>query len=123
MNQLNTTEIVRLPELVLAHEPVPAEQVAGGQPHTGSATVGEFGEITLGVWEMTAGAMRDIEVDEVFVVLSGSATVDFTDGTPTLELRAGDTARLTKGAHTTWTVTETLRKVSITPASSHAGGN
>jgi uncharacterized cupin superfamily protein len=49
----------------------------------------------------------------VFVVLSGEATVDFADGTPSLELRAGSIGRLAAGARTTWTVRETLRKVYV----------
>ena len=36
------------------------------------------------------------------------------DGTPALQLRAGDVGRLAAGAETTWTVTETLRKIYLT---------
>lgn len=114
MDHLNTTAIVPVPELAFDKEPVPADQVMAGRPRTGAATLGEFGGVAVGVWEMTPGMMRDVEVDEVFIVLSGSATVEFDDGTTIFELRAGDVARLTQGAHTTWTVTETLRKVSLT---------
>jgi uncharacterized cupin superfamily protein len=63
---------------------------------------------------MTPGTMSDVEADEVFVVLSGSATVEFGDDTPALQLGAGDVARLAAGAETVWTVTETLRKVYLT---------
>ena len=70
-----------------------------------------FGDLEIGVWEMSVGTMTDVEVDEVFVVLSGAATVEFADGTAALRLRAGDIGRLAAGAETTWTVTETLRKI------------
>jgi mannose-6-phosphate isomerase-like protein (cupin superfamily) len=33
---------------------------------------------------MTPGTMTDTEADELFVVLSGSATVEFADGRPAL---------------------------------------
>jgi uncharacterized cupin superfamily protein len=53
---------------------------------------------------------RDI-LDEIFVVISGSATVEFADDSPTLNIGPGDVVRLAEGADTVWTVTETLRKV------------
>ena len=57
---------------------------------------------------------RDIEADEVFVVLSGSASVDFVDGSPSLRLGPGDVVRLAAATQTVWTVHETLRKVYLT---------
>ncbi|WP_353827801.1 cupin domain-containing protein [Agromyces sp. SYSU T0242] len=103
--------------LPLAHEPVPAEQVVAGSPATGYATLDEpadGGAGELGVWEMTPGAMRDVEVDEVFLVISGAATVEFVDpALPAIELRPGSIVRLDAGMSTVWTVTETLRKLFI----------
>ena len=61
---------------------------------------------------MSTGVARDIEVDEVFVVLSGRATVEV-DGGPTYAIAAGDIVRLNAGDQTTWTVHETLRKVYV----------
>ena len=89
---------------------VPEVQRIAGTPRTGAAKLGEFGGVTLGVWEMTPGTMRDVEIDEVFVVLHGAATVAFADGKITA-LEAGDVVRLHAGQQTIWTVTETLRKV------------
>lgn len=66
----------------------------------------------LGVWEAGPGTETDIEVDEVFVVLAGAATVEVADG-PTLELRPGTVVRLHAGDRTTWTVAETLRKLYV----------
>lgn len=100
--------------LWLEHEPVPADQAVDGDPHTGIAELGEFGGLQAGVWEMTPGVMRDVEAEELFVVLSGAATVEFDDDTPALMLGAGDVVRLEKGSRTVWTVTETLRKVYLT---------
>ncbi|WP_447587625.1 cupin domain-containing protein [Microbacterium lacticum] len=96
--------------LTVPHEPVPAEQVVSGAPATG------YVELTdaIGVWEMTPGAMHDVEIDEVFVVLAGSAAVSFEEPPlPPIELQPGAVVRLTAGMRTVWTVRETLRKVSV----------
>ena len=98
----------------LDHSPVPAEQSLGAATTTATTTVGEFSGLEVGVWEMAPGAMSDVEADEIFVVLSGSATVEFGDGSPTLHIGTGDVVRLGAGAETVWTVTETLRKVYLT---------
>ncbi len=107
--------------VVLEHEPVPEAQLVAGAPTTGWASLGETVDGSeVGVWEMTPGAMSDVEADEVFVVLRGHATVEFSDGRPAIELAPGSVARLDAGAETVWTVTETLRKVYVTPAASDA---
>jgi len=95
----------------LEHEAVAPDQTVDGHPRTGLATLGRFGGLEVGVWEMTPGVMRDVESDEVFVVLAGSALIEFDDGTAPLTVHAGDVVRLAEGARTVWTVTETLRKV------------
>lgn len=100
--------------LALTHEPVPADQSVAGAPSTAASTLAQFGGLEIGVWEMSVGTMTDVEADEVFVVLSGAATVEFADGTAPLHLRAGDIGRLAAGAQTTWTVTDTLRKIYLT---------
>ncbi|MDF1604404.1 cupin domain-containing protein [Nocardioides sp. YIM 152315] len=75
------------------------------------------GDTEVGVWEMPPGTEQDTEADEVFVVLAGRGTVTFDDG-EVVELRPGVAVRLRGGERTTWTVTETLRKVyvAVTPA-------
>jgi uncharacterized cupin superfamily protein len=89
---------------------VPATQVVAGSPSTGSIDLDE--DMGVGVWEMTAGAMTDVEVDEVFVVVSGSATVEFvTPALPSIELAPGAIVSFEAGMRTVWTVRETLRKV------------
>jgi uncharacterized cupin superfamily protein len=111
---MEPNSLVRAGALPISHEPVTAEQSVGGEPSTGITELGRFGGLEMGVWEMTPGVMRDVEADEVFVVLAGAATVEFDDGTAALTLRAGDVVRLAAGAATVWTVTETLRKVYLT---------
>lgn len=96
--------------LELELEPVPAEQVVAGSPATGSASLGRLGGREYGVWEHTEGASSDVDAEEVFVVLSGAATVSFEDGT-VVSLTPGTVGRLREGQRTVWTVTETLRKV------------
>lgn len=62
-----------------------------------------------GVWQITPGVVTDTEADEMFVVLSGSATIEVAGG-PTLTVGPGDLVVLGEGDRTTWTVHETLRK-------------
>src|SRR4051812_28659232 len=95
--------------LTLPLADVPEAQRIAGHPRTGAAKLGAFGGVALGVWEMTPGTMRDVEIDEVFVVLRGAGTVLFADGKITT-LEPGDVVRLHAGQHSVWNVTETLRK-------------
>lgn len=111
---MHPNTVIRAAQLPLTREAVPADQSVAGDPSTGVATLTELGGLQIGVWEMTVGTMTDVEAEEVFVVLSGAATVEFADGTPALQLGAGDVCRLAAGAQTTWTVTETLRKIYLT---------
>ena len=98
--------------LALPLSEVPPTQRIAGSPRTGAESLGVFGGVNVGVWEMTPGTMRDTEVDEIFVVLHGAATVAFEDRAP-MTLSPGDVVRLHAGQRTVWTVTETLRKVYI----------
>jgi uncharacterized cupin superfamily protein len=79
---------------------------------TGSKVLGTVDSLEAGVWEHTVGTSTDIEVDEVFVVVSGRATVTCDDGT-VIELEPGAVGLLESGARTTWVVHETLRKVYV----------
>lgn len=77
------------------------------------AALGEPGsEVEVGVWEMAPGTEQDTEVDEVFVVLAGRGSVTFDDG-DVVDLAPGVVCRLRAGERTTWTVSETLRKVYV----------
>ncbi|WP_438354196.1 cupin domain-containing protein [Microbacterium sp. CJ88] len=97
--------------LTLDHDDVAAAQTVSGAPRVGAAVLFGDGMPEVGVWEMTAGAMRDVEVDEVFVVLEGEATV--TLGERTIALRPGVVCRLEAGMSTVWEVPRMLRKVYI----------
>lgn len=91
---------------------LPADGVRAGSPRAGLRTLTTVGEVEVGVWEMTPGTAVDVEVDEVFVVLAGEATVRFEDGEE-IELRPGVAVRLRAGERTTWTVRSTLRKLYV----------
>ncbi|WP_223622528.1 cupin domain-containing protein [Microbacterium sp. EST19A] len=100
--------------LPLAHEPLPTEEVRDGAPTAASVVLAALGDTEIGVWEMTPGTASDTEADEVFVVLSGRASIAFDDpDLPDLEVGAGSVVRLADGQRTVWTVSETLRKIYI----------
>jgi uncharacterized cupin superfamily protein len=99
-------------EIEIPLQDVSAEQRVSGAPRTGSVQLEKFGGTVVGVWEMTPGVMRDVEVDEILTVLSGAATVEFQDG-GRISLEPGAVARLHAGQNTVWTVTETLRKIYV----------
>ncbi|HXH36456.1 MAG TPA: cupin domain-containing protein [Plantibacter sp.] len=92
-------------------EPVAPADVVSGAPEAGAQSITELGGTEIGIWEITPGVVTDTEVEEVFVVLSGTATVEFLDTGAVLALVPGSLARLPEGARTRWTVTSTLRKV------------
>jgi uncharacterized cupin superfamily protein len=104
-----------------AHVPVPfealpPEQVVAGSPLTRYVDLDEADGRTVGVWEHTPGVSRDVEADELFVVLAGEGRIEFEKPPlPPIELRPGSIVRLTAGMQTIWTVRETLRKVYVTP--------
>ncbi len=94
--------------LEIEHEP--ADDIVSGSPTVAVAELGTFGDVEFGIWEITPGVVRDVEADEVFVVLSGEGTVRFADGT-SIELRAGSLVRLAEGERTEWEIRSRLRKV------------
>ncbi|RRD59988.1 DUF861 domain-containing protein [Leucobacter sp. OH1287] len=127
---------VRLGALV----PSPAEGAAEGAAAAAAAAAADFGvedqasaaelassrdsaaeELAeVGIWELTAGTVTDTEVAEVFVVISGSATIELLEvpGDPAasgqqLLVSAGDVVRLVAGTKTRWTVAERIRKIYI----------
>ncbi len=77
---------------------------------TAQGVLGRVGGTEVGLWEAGPGTDTDIEVDEIFLVVSGSGTVTFADG-GTVELRPGVLVRLHAGEQTTWHITERLRKL------------
>jgi uncharacterized cupin superfamily protein len=105
---LSTVRLVQGGALEVPHEP--AEHVVAGTPAVGVVELGSFRGVELGVWEITPGVVRDVEADEVFVVLEGEGTVRFEDGTE-VELAPGSIVRLHEGERTVWTIRTRLRKV------------
>lgn len=114
MSGLAAGEGVDASAVPLVHEPLPAEDVVIGRPTTATQALATLGEVEVGVWEMTPGTASDTEVDEVFVVLTGHARIEFVEpALPAVEVDPGAVVRLAAGQRTVWTVTETLRKVYI----------
>lgn len=103
-------------DVVLTPDGPGPEQIVSGEPRTAGHVLHEVPAadggrvIERGIWEITPGVVTDVEADELFVVLSGRATIEIQGG-PTLEVGPGDVAVLPEGAATRWTVHETLRKV------------
>jgi uncharacterized cupin superfamily protein len=115
-----TNTILDAFSLGLDPNPIPAGDILRGTPTSTIREVMEGDGLSIGVWELTPGTVTDTEADEVFVVLSGRATVEFDGDDRVLHLGPGTIGRLGKGARTRWTVSETLRKVYILPAADEA---
>jgi uncharacterized cupin superfamily protein len=114
VNGLHAGAAVDAAGLALTPEPLPADTVRAGAPSTAAIALTTLGDVEVGVWEMTPGTATDTESDEVFVVLSGRATIAFTSPElPPVEVGPGAVMRLAAGMRTVWTVTETLRKVYV----------
>lgn len=97
-------------------EDVPADDTVSGSPRQGVAELGAVGGAETGIWELRGGAVTDTEVDELFVVLSGGATIELLDEDRTVEVGPGDVMRLVAGTRTRWTVEDHIRKVYISAA-------
>lgn len=104
--------VIHAARLALDWAPVDPAQSVSGDPRAGSAQVASLPGIEVGVWSHTPGVSTDTEADEVFVVLSGSARITFADDT-VLDVGPGDIGVLPRGAQTTWTIHEELRKVYV----------
>ncbi|MCL8250130.1 cupin domain-containing protein [Aeromicrobium fastidiosum] len=89
----------------------PADVLAGTPVASSTELVAARG-VEVGVWELTAGTLTDTEVDEVFIVLTGRGEVTFADG-EVVPVAPGAVVRLRAGERTTWTITETLRKIYV----------
>lgn len=102
---------LHVPGAALEPEPLDPQQIVSGTPEVTGKVVWESddGSQIRGIWQITPGVVTDTEADELFVVLSGSATIEV-EGGPTLRVGPGDLAVLRAGDRTTWTVHETLRK-------------
>ncbi|WP_269936676.1 cupin domain-containing protein [Arthrobacter sp. HY1533] len=99
----------------LNHEALDPGQLLDGAPTTAATALGEAFGLEYGLWEMSVGTMRDVEAEELFVVLSGSVTVTIHAANgyaeSELALQPGTICQLDEGMHTSWVVHEPLRKV------------
>ena len=104
--------------LELEDWPLEPDQIVDGDPQVSGRVLDTSadGKVERGVWQHTAGVSRDTESDELFVVLTGRATIEVEDG-PTLEVGPGDVGLFHAGDRTTWTVHEDLRKIFQTTGS------
>ncbi|MER5613490.1 cupin domain-containing protein [Streptomyces sp. NPDC002215] len=102
---------VHIPDAELEPEPLDPAQIVSGEPVVTGKVLWESpdGKQVRGIWQITPGVVTDTEANELFVVVSGRATVAV-EGGETLEIGPGDACVLREGDRTTWTVHETLRK-------------
>lgn len=129
---MSATEPIDTHEFPLDHEPVenwqrlePAVSAQEDSPTdrspnettTAFAELGTIAGAEYGLWEMSAGTMRDVEGDEVFLVISGTGRIEFDEPSRTdIELAPGSLVRLEEGMKTRWYTDDApLRKLFIAP--------
>ncbi|KPI12977.1 protein of unknown function DUF861 cupin 3 [Actinobacteria bacterium OK074] len=102
---------VHIPDVELEPEPLDPGQIVSGTPVVTGKVLWESadGKQVRGIWQITPGVVTDTEANELFVVVSGRATIEV-EGGDVIEVGPGDAAVLREGDRTTWTVHETLRK-------------
>ncbi|MFC6064578.1 cupin domain-containing protein [Streptomyces ochraceiscleroticus] len=100
-----------IPDAELEPEALDPDQILSGDPVVTGKVLWESpdGKQVRGVWQITPGVVTDIEANELFVVVSGRATIEI-EGGSVLEVGPGDACFLREGDRTRWTVHETLRK-------------
>ncbi|MEU9038554.1 cupin domain-containing protein [Streptomyces sp. NPDC048352] len=103
--------VADLPDSELEAEDLDPAQIVSGAPVVTGKVLWESpdGSQIRGIWQITPGVVTDTEADELFVVVSGRATIEV-EGGETLEVGPGSACVLREGDRTTWTVHETLRK-------------
>ncbi|MET9699684.1 cupin domain-containing protein [Streptomyces sp. NPDC006529] len=105
---------VSVPDLAdteLEAEELDPAQILSGDPVVTGKVLWESadGKQLRGIWQITPGTVTDTEANELFVVVSGRATIEV-EGGARLEVGPGTACVLREGDRTTWTVHETLRK-------------
>ncbi|MFB7171830.1 cupin domain-containing protein [Streptomyces sp. NPDC056254] len=102
---------VDVADVELEPEDLDPAQIVSGAPVVTGKVLWESADGTQvrGIWQITPGVVTDVEANELFVVVSGRATVDVAGGA-TLEVGPGSACVLREGDKTVWTVHETLRK-------------
>jgi hypothetical protein len=102
----------RVADFELEPAPLDSSAIVEGSPEVSELVLATSpdGRVVRGVWQITPGVIEDVEADELFVVVSGRATVEV-EGGPTLELEPGVVGVLRAGDRAVWRIHETLRKV------------
>lgn len=112
MPSLTPGSATNLRTLPLELEEVAADQRVDGDPRAGLLHLDD--RYRFGLWEMSSGTMVEYETDEVLLVVSGEAEVEFLKpDLPPLTLTAGCVVRLATGMLTRWTVTSAIRAIYI----------
>ncbi|MFD8980609.1 cupin domain-containing protein [Streptomyces sp. NPDC059564] len=103
--------VADVPDSELEAEDLDPAQILSGTPVVTGKVLweAEDGSQIRGIWQITPGVVTDTEANELFVVVSGRATIEV-EGGATLEVGPGSACVLREGDRTTWTVHETLRK-------------
>lgn len=103
--------VPEVPDSELEAEDLDPAQILSGEPVVTGRVLWESpdGKQVRGIWQITPGVVTDVEADELFVVVSGRATIEV-EGGSTLEVGPGSACVLREGDRTVWTVHETLRK-------------
>lgn len=113
---MSATEPIDTHYFSLTHVPVEDwQRVEEMATTTGFAALGTIGGVDYGLWEMSAGVMRDVEGDAVFLVVSGRGRVEFDEpARSAVELHPGSLVRLGDGMKTRWYIDQgPLRKLFI----------
>jgi uncharacterized protein len=106
-----STFAVHIADVDLESDPLDPATIVSGSPEVSGKVLWESpdGKQIRGIWQITPGVVTDTEANELFVVISGRATMEIKGG-ETIELGPGDACVLEEGAESIWTVHETLRK-------------
>ncbi|MBT2588504.1 cupin domain-containing protein [Arthrobacter sp. ISL-95] len=105
MREIAPGEMIQATIAPLDNHPVEVWQHCEGNPSTSITNLGSVAGAEFGLWEMSAGSLLDVESEEVFLVLTGEATVEFLEPKlPTLRLFPGSIVRLADGMQTRWTI-------------------
>jgi uncharacterized protein len=91
--------------------PTPRVPALSGNPHEATTELWAHNQLEVGIWEATPGQFSATRegYDEVFLCLSGAATMTTTDGLR-FDLTPGSVLLTPNGFRGTWNVTETFRK-------------
>ena len=117
ISHIHTAHEVNALRLQVSLEDLPGDQIVSGHPQTGFVELGALSNVDIGIWEHSVGVSTDIETNEVFIVLSGTAIIEFLDSQKEqINVQSGSIVQLEEGMKTRWNVTETLRKIYLAPS-------